>query len=503
MILCYSAIDRTSIFASDTSYVKYADNEKRVYEYSKYEEYGYLSFDNFYNYLAAKGKEKYGEDYADNEEYIALADQARQDLANGTYATNEYAKDFIDSYTARGWEITFLPQIVRSGKVSSRAYLIATYERNVFARLGDYFGSMFSFETTSDVDDPNLPEEERYIRWEWDERSNMPALVGNGTTHKYLLYFDSKFPFVHVNFFQFKLGTSYVMYKGSNVSEVITTHTGATYQSEQEYPSQLGTGITHLTSYDFHTVTYNKSELSDIEKEMYNDHYTVALQQKDGLSMLANSFIIGLIATLIAYLLGLPFGIRMAHKKDGLGDKIGNLYIIFIMATPSLAYIFIFAAIGTSLFNLPYKFALAEVPILAYILPTVSLALPSIGSLMKWTRRYMIDQMNSDYVKFARSQGLSEGEIFTNHIFPNAFIYLVHGLPGNILACLTGAIITERVYGVPGVGNLLTNGINKYDNGLIVACTAFYTVLSIISVIAGDLLLAKYDPRVSLSGGKA
>ena len=81
-------------------------------------------------------------------------------------------------------------------------------------------------------------------------------------------------------------------------------------------------------------------------------------------------------------------------------------------------------------------------------------------------------------------------------------IPLVHSIPGNILGCLTGAIITERVYAVPGVGNLLTNAINSHDNGVIVACTVFYTSLSILSIILGDLLLAKYDPRISLSESK-
>ena len=129
--------------------------------------------------------------------------------------------------------------------------------------------------------------------------------------------------------------------------------------------------------------------------------------------MLENSFVIGIIATVIAYLLGLPLGILMAKNKDSIGDKIGNGYIIFISAVPSLAYIFMFAAIGTRVFHLPYKFANASVMILAYILPVLSLALRDIAGLMRWMRRYMIDQMNSDYVKFARAEGLSEREIFS------------------------------------------------------------------------------------------
>ena len=110
--------------------------------------------------------------------------------------------------------------------------------------------------------------------------------------------------------------------------------------------------------------------------------------------------------------------------------------------------------------------------------------------------------MNSDYVKFARAEGLSEKEIYNIHISRNALIYIVHGIPGNILMSLTGAFITETVYSVPGVGRLLINAIGQHDNGVVVALTVFYTSLSLISVILGDLLLAKVDPRISLSSDK-
>ena len=134
-----------------------------------------------------------------------------------------------------------------------------------------------------------------------------------------------------------------------------------------------------------------------------------------------------------------------------------------------------------------------------YVLPIVSLALPSIANLMKWIRRYMIDQMNSDYVKFARSGGLTEGEIFTRHILKNAAIPIIQGIPAAVLGALTGAIITERVYVVPGIGNLLTEAINKYDNGVIVGGTLFYAILTVTSLILGDVLMAMVDPRISFS----
>ena len=134
-----------------------------------------------------------------------------------------------------------------------------------------------------------------------------------------------------------------------------------------------------------------------------------------------------------------------------------------------------------------------------YVLPVISLSLPSIATLMKWLRRYMIDQMNSDYVKFARSGGLSEREIFSGHILKNAIIPLVHGIPGTVLGALVGAIITERVYVVPGAGNLLTKAINMYDNGVIVGVTLFYATLSVISIILGDVLMSMVDPRINFT----
>ena len=134
-----------------------------------------------------------------------------------------------------------------------------------------------------------------------------------------------------------------------------------------------------------------------------------------------------------------------------------------------------------------------------YVLPIISLSLPSVANLMKWLRRYMIDQMNSDYVKFARSGGLSEGEIFTKHILKNAIIPIVHGIPASVLGAMTGAIITERVYVVPGAGNLLTRSINAYDNGVIVGVTLFYAILTVVSIILGDILMSVMDPRISFT----
>ena len=179
-------------------------------------------------------------------------------------------------------------------------------------------------------------------------------------------------------------------------------------------------------------------------------------------------------------------------------DKIGSAYVVFITAVPGLSYIFLVKSIGYKV-GLPTTFDLQNGSWLMYILPIVSLSLRPIASNMRWLRRFMVDQQNSDYVKFARSGGLSEGEIFRNHILKNAAIPIIRGIPGAILFSMVGALITERVYVVPGVGGLLIQAINKYDNGVIVGVTMFYAVLSIISIILGDVLMSVVDPRINFT----
>ena len=499
MLLVYSLIERSVIFQSDDVWNKKSGNDRIIYEYTMYQKYGYVTYVNYASYVMNKYSEKYGADYSKEKEYN---DDVKIIQKKDKYLENESVKEFIAKYSSEGYQILYLePEVFKSGraKPGGTGYLLAVHEKNPLLRLLDYGKQLFTVETKHDVDDPELTKEMRYVRFEKDPYSNLFAVVGSGTTHKYLLYFDHRFPFIHQNFIHLNLGTSFTTYRGQEITTVITTPTGDLTPTRQQFPSKLGTDEYENTAVDFHSVRYNSGVISEMEESQFTDRYTVYAYKRSGLSMIENSFVIGLAAVIIAYAVGLPLGILMARRKDRLGDKIGNLYIIFIMAVPALAYIFMFAAVGTTLFHLPYKFANAKVKFLAYVLPTISLALRDIGALMKWMRRYMIDQMNSDYVKFARAEGMSEQEIYSIHISRNAMIPLIQGIPGSILGCLVGAIITERVYGVPGVGNLLTTAINSHDNGIIIACTVFYTTLSIISQILGDLLLAWYDPRISLS----
>ncbi|MBP5343323.1 ABC transporter permease [bacterium] len=498
MILIYSLMDRTLIFAQDANYTKYANNDKEVYRYERWEDYGYLDYVTYSDYINEIAKN--GEFETDEQRRSALNFGKKPE--EDDEIVQLYVKKFTDYYKSKGYTVRRLDaKMLTPVKVASggRQRLFAIKDIPLTTRLWKFFSGLIWVDNIHNAQ--GIADEERRITFSLHDPlygdKFSPTIMGNGTTYKYLLYTDNKFPYIHQNLFTIKLGLSYSVNQNVDVWKTMTQTQGALVKTELVYP----TGEIAESSDNLHSARYQYGSRTSlpIYELRFTDDYTVVDKNLSGKSRMGYSFVIGIISVLVAYFLGIPLGVIMARNKDGIFDKIGTVYIIFIIAVPSLAYIFMFRALGNKLFNLPTTFDTEKTNIAMYILPIVSLALPSIAGLMKWLRRYMIDQMNSDYVKFARSGGLSEGEIFRKHILKNAAIPIVHGIPGSILFSLTGAIVTERVYVVPGVGNVLTKAINYYDNGVIVGITLFYSTLSVISIILGDLLMSMVDPRISFS----
>lgn len=496
MTMIYSMLDRNLVFAKDTVYSHTANNAREAYRYSKWEEYGYLDYIPYSEWLnSLLDSEEIDEDT--RARVVGFGRTEEQDSEE----VSEYVKKFAEYYQSKGYTIVRKDAKMMNKKKyadGGQQQLFAYKNISLGARLWNYFSSLITIDDVNNVEDVVGERGISFTLYDpvYGGDKFAPAIIGNGTTHKYLLYFDSKFPFIHQNIATLNLGTSYTVNQGVDVFATMTSHQGSYIKSMITYP----TGLEEQSADNLHTATYLKDsrESSMVYETRYEDDYTKVDTIKSGMSKIGYSFVIGIIATILAYLIGVPLGILMARKKDKLLDKIGTIYIVFIIAVPSLAYIFLFKAIGGNI-GLPTTFDMESTSRLMYILPIISLALPSVANLMKWLRRYMIDQMNSDYVKFARSGGLTEGEIFSKHILKNAAIPIIHGIPAGVIAALTGAIITERVYVVPGVGNLLTEAINKYDNSVIVGATLFYAVLNVVSIILGDILMSMVDPRISYS----
>lgn len=494
MLMVFSWLDNTLIFAEDEQYVKLSNNQRTIYMYQKWEEYDYLDYvpyTDWLNQLVASG-----EITEDERQSVATIGRTADKDSDETAA---YIQRFTEEYEAQGYTVARLDAVMATPNriaTGGSASLFAYQNTPLLIRMLNFFAGIFDFDNINYVEEDIGERGLTFTLYDpaYGGEKFSPAILGNGTYHKYLLYFDDRFPYIHQNFLTIHLGTSYSVNKGVDAFETMVQSQGNYVRSTTYYP----TGVVEESADDLHSATYlaGSRDLNLVYANLYTDDYTNVSLVKDSGSRISYSFIVSIIASALAYIIGLPLGILMAKKKDTWVDRLGNAYVVIIMAVPGLAYMLMLKAIGNKL-GLPTTFSLDNPTWLMYIMPIASSAIGAIAGEMKWMRRYMVDQMNSDYVKFARSEGLSEREIFTKHIFKNAAIPVVHGIPGAITGALSGAIIMEQVYLIPGVGGLLVQAIGAYDNAVIVGVALFYGVLFIISAIAGDILMAVMDPRIS------
>lgn len=205
----------------------------------------------------------------------------------------------------------------------------------------------------------------------------------------------------------------------------------------------------------------------------------------------------GLIAVAISIPIGLALGVLMARKKNGIWDRFGTVYIVFMQAVPAAVYYLFIqlygsSALGVSLLYNPDK-------IETMILPLISLSLPSIAYYAMWMRRYTVDEANKEYIKLARVKGVPSLAIWFRHVFRNAVVPIANLLPGSVLLTIAGSIYVESLYSIPGMGGLMVDVIKRQDNTMVQALVIIFAVLTIVSLLLGDLLMALIDPRISLT----
>lgn len=213
----------------------------------------------------------------------------------------------------------------------------------------------------------------------------------------------------------------------------------------------------------------------------------------------AVSMKLGLTALCIALVIGVLIGIIQTRHKDKLLDHVGTAYTIFVNAVPPLVSYSLVLIFGSRVLGLPSMYSTRN-PGPSSILPIVCLAMGSIASYALWTRRYMIDEINKDYIKLARVKGMSTKNIMFKHVLRNAFVPLAQYLPASFLYTVGGSLLVERFFSVPGMGPLLTDSINRYDTNIVQTLTILYAALGIIGVFLGDVLMMIIDPRIKLTG---
>ncbi len=204
----------------------------------------------------------------------------------------------------------------------------------------------------------------------------------------------------------------------------------------------------------------------------------------------------GLAAMIISLVLGISLGISMARSKNRFWDKLGTGYIVFINAVPAAVYYLFIQLYVTDIFNLKILYH-PKIPS-SWILPVASMSLGGIASYAMWIRRYMVDELNKDYVKLAKAKGLKNKSIMVKHVLRNAFVPMAQYLPSSLLYTISGSIYIESLYSIPGMGGLLVDAIQRQDNPLVQALVLIYSSIGIIGLFLGDILMVTLDPRITL-----
>ncbi len=462
--MIFTLIPRTKILDNDQSYRKLSGDTKTTYRMSIYQRLGYLDFKRI-------------------SEICAESDDPTGCAVNGSAAQ----KAALETFEEKGYIVDYL----RNGT----PYVYHDY--NVPELILHFWGNLIKFDHPNKIQDPDNPDLERKYYIGKDE-NNVPAIMCSGCEYKYQVYFGHGFPYIHQHFVKLNFGISYPVKAGVDTLAVISEGQGSQVSKLQTFP----TGLQQESPLNQVTARY-KSQIDHLDETRFTDHYADCDSYYESPSMINTSYLFGLLSLVIAYALGLPAGMGMARNKGGFWDKIGVAFINFLIALPSLALIFFVRQIGGLVFKLPDKFPILGFKnIKSYVAPVLILSLLSIPGLMTWTRRYMIDQSNADYVKFAKAKGLSQREIFTKHILKNAIIPIVNGIPGSIILCISGAFITESAFAIPGMGKMLPDSISKMNNNMVITLTFLFATLSIFSVLLGDLLMTLVDPRIQLSEKK-
>lgn len=232
-------------------------------------------------------------------------------------------------------------------------------------------------------------------------------------------------------------------------------------------------------------VSYNISKNTPISQ---------LIQSRLPISIRIGGFAVGLGA-----LAGLVLGIIAALKKDTVWDSLATVISVIGVSVPS--YVFALALSYTFGFKLgwfPMLFSQKDI-MGSSVLPSVSLSMFTMASIARFTRSEMIEVLGSDYLLLAESKGISGFSLVFKHTLRNALIPIITVLAPLIVDLMTGSLVVEKIFAIPGVGSLLVNAIQSNDYNVVIALAFIYSAMYIGIMLVVDILYGIIDPRIRLA----
>ena len=223
------------------------------------------------------------------------------------------------------------------------------------------------------------------------------------------------------------------------------------------------------------------------------------------------SFALGLVSFILEILIAIPLGIAAARKQYSFTDYFTTVVSMICISMPTfflatiLKYVFSvklgwFELTGMQGRNYQYLSDFGKFLDVAkhFVLPAITITIISIGGLMR-TRTNMLEVLNADYIRTARAKGVPEKAVINKHAFRNTLIPLITTLGGSLPSLFSGALITETLFGIRGIGYASYYSMTQADIPFTMFYLAFISILTLLGNLISDLLYAVVDPRVRLS----
>ena len=211
------------------------------------------------------------------------------------------------------------------------------------------------------------------------------------------------------------------------------------------------------------------------------------------------SILIGGFAVLIGAVLGLLLGLLAALKHNTIWDSIATIISVIGVSVPS--YVFALALSYSLGFKLKWFPMLCKIQDVmgSSVLPSISLSMFTMASIARFTRSEMLEVLGSDYMLLAESKGISGASLIFRHALRNALIPIITVLAPLIVDLMTGSLVVEKIFAIPGVGSLLVTAIQSNDYNVVISLSFVYSAMYIIIMLVVDILYGIIDPRIRLA----
>jgi oligopeptide transport system permease protein len=216
------------------------------------------------------------------------------------------------------------------------------------------------------------------------------------------------------------------------------------------------------------------------------------------------------IFSLLLYIpVGFGLGIWAALKKNTRVDDAISLGVMLFISVPNFVVMTILVMVfGYQLGWFPAQFPSADntgwIQVTSLVIPVLGLSFSAIAGLTRTTRAELSEVLTSEFVLLARSKGLTYKQSVLRHAMRNSMVPLVPNIIGSFVALLSGSVIVERIYSIPGTGRIYLRALelSNYDYNLILVTTAFYSFIGLFSVLLVDLSYGLVDPRIRMGARK-